>query len=98
MDTQGNRGLAHKIGKTSYCGTKSTPIRVYDHGQCGELTLNLDNLQHIKGSFQNYEINIEELQNGKWAPFQGKDVQLEFVRIDPFVRTTLKNSSIFINC
>ncbi len=24
-------------------------------------------------------------------PFNGTDVQLEFVRIDPFVRTTLKN-------
>ncbi|KAL3077130.1 hypothetical protein niasHS_013119 [Heterodera schachtii] len=40
-----------------------------------------------------YEIDIEELQNGKWVPFQGKDVQLEFVRIDPFVRVTLKNNN-----
>lgn len=40
-----------------------------------------------------YEINIQELQNGQWVPFQGKDVQLEFVRIDPFVRTTLKNKN-----
>uniref|UniRef100_A0A8R1I2G6 Dolichyl-diphosphooligosaccharide--protein glycosyltransferase 48 kDa subunit n=1 Tax=Caenorhabditis japonica TaxID=281687 RepID=A0A8R1I2G6_CAEJA len=38
-----------------------------------------------------YTINIEELKNGKWVPFQGKDVQLEFVRIDPFVRQTMKN-------
>lgn len=28
--------------------------------------------------------------NGKWEPFKADDVQLEFVRIDPFVRTTLK--------
>lgn len=40
-----------------------------------------------------YTIEIEELKDGKWVPFQGKDVQLEFVRIDPFVRTTLKNKS-----
>uniref|UniRef100_A0A183CF94 Dolichyl-diphosphooligosaccharide--protein glycosyltransferase 48 kDa subunit n=1 Tax=Globodera pallida TaxID=36090 RepID=A0A183CF94_GLOPA len=40
-----------------------------------------------------YEINIEELKNGKWIPFQGKDVQMEFVRIDPFVRITLKNNN-----
>jgi oligosaccharyltransferase complex subunit beta len=26
-------------------------------------------------------------------PFNGTDVQLEFVRIDPFVRTTLKNKN-----
>ncbi|KAI6233152.1 Dolichyl-diphosphooligosaccharide--protein glycosyltransferase 48 kDa subunit [Aphelenchoides fujianensis] len=40
-----------------------------------------------------YEIGIEELRDGKWVPFAGRDVQLEFVRIDPFVRTTLKNSN-----
>lgn len=38
-----------------------------------------------------YTIEIETLAgNGKWQPFVANDVQLEFVRIDPFVRTTLK--------
>ena len=37
-----------------------------------------------------YSIEIQELVNGKWAAFKGDDVQMEFVRIDPFVRTTLK--------
>lgn len=37
-----------------------------------------------------YRIEIEELRNGKWQPFEANDVQLEFVRIDPFIRTTLK--------
>ena len=36
-----------------------------------------------------YEIEIEELVNEKWVPFMAKDVQLEFFRIDPFVRTYL---------
>ena len=36
-----------------------------------------------------FAITIEEYINGKWVPFQGKDVQMEFVRLDPFVRTTL---------
>ncbi|XP_059157616.1 dolichyl-diphosphooligosaccharide--protein glycosyltransferase 48 kDa subunit-like [Physella acuta] len=40
-----------------------------------------------------YSIVIEELNNGKWEPFKADDVQLEFVRIDPFVRTTLKPKS-----
>ncbi|CAB3404261.1 unnamed protein product [Caenorhabditis bovis] len=40
-----------------------------------------------------YTIEIEELKNGAWVPFNGKDVQLELVRIDPFVRTTLKNKN-----
>lgn len=38
-----------------------------------------------------YSITIEELINDKWQPFNANDVQLEFVRIDPFVRTTLKH-------
>ena len=39
---------------------------------------------------QEYSIGIEELKGGEWKSFDGKDVQLEFVRIDPFVRTSLK--------
>lgn len=38
-----------------------------------------------------YVIQIEELKNGEWKPYAGTDVQMEFVRIDPFVRTTLKS-------
>lgn len=37
-----------------------------------------------------YQIKIETLENGQWVPFKADDVQLEFVRIDPFVRTTLQ--------
>lgn len=37
-----------------------------------------------------YSVEIEKLDDGKWVPFEADDVQLEFVRIDPFVRTTLK--------
>lgn len=29
------------------------------------------------------------MKDGAWVPFEATDVQLEFVRIDPFVRTTL---------
>jgi oligosaccharyltransferase complex subunit beta len=36
-----------------------------------------------------YTIEIEQLEDGKWKPFKANDVQLEFVRIDPFVRLTL---------
>lgn len=38
-----------------------------------------------------YTISIEELRSGKWQPFSANDIQLEFVRIDPFVRTTLNH-------
>uniref|UniRef100_A0A8W7Q017 Dolichyl-diphosphooligosaccharide--protein glycosyltransferase 48 kDa subunit n=1 Tax=Anopheles coluzzii TaxID=1518534 RepID=A0A8W7Q017_ANOCL len=37
-----------------------------------------------------YTIEIETRgSDGKWKAFEASDVQLEFVRIDPFVRTTL---------
>lgn len=36
-----------------------------------------------------YSIEIQKLEGGKWVSFEADDVQLEFVRIDPFVRTTL---------
>lgn len=41
-------------------------------------------------SSQEYSIVIEQLSSGRWVPFDGDDIQLEFVRIDPFVRTFLK--------
>ncbi|XP_064423920.1 dolichyl-diphosphooligosaccharide--protein glycosyltransferase 48 kDa subunit [Latimeria chalumnae] len=39
-----------------------------------------------------YNIVIEKLSSGNWIPFDGEDIQLEFVRIDPFVRTFLKRN------
>ena len=40
-----------------------------------------------------YEIEVEELLNGKWVPFAGSDIQMEFFRIDPFVRTYLQKKT-----
>lgn len=40
-----------------------------------------------------FNIHFDEFVHGHWLPFNGTDVQLEFVRIDPFVRTTLKNKA-----
>ncbi|KAM7311350.1 dolichyl-diphosphooligosaccharide--protein glycosyltransferase 48 kDa subunit [Ixodes scapularis] len=36
-----------------------------------------------------YSIEVEILKDGQWVPFDADDLQLEFVRIDPFVRTKL---------
>jgi len=38
-----------------------------------------------------YTIVVKELVNGKWVAYDGKDMQMEFVRIDPFVRVTMEN-------
>ena len=44
-----------------------------------------------------FKVQFDEFVHGKWLPFNGTDVQLEFVRIDPFVRTTMKNKGRFPN-
>lgn len=40
-----------------------------------------------------YSIKIELFENGQWKPYIADDVQLEFVRIDPFVRQTMTPDS-----
>lgn len=45
---------------------------------------------------QEYSIVIEMLSEGRWVPFDGDDIQLEFVRIDPFVRTYLKKNGMVL--
>lgn len=40
-----------------------------------------------------YIIEIEMLSKGTWVAYDADDVQLEFVRIDPFVRTRLSRDS-----
>ncbi|XP_014210486.1 dolichyl-diphosphooligosaccharide--protein glycosyltransferase 48 kDa subunit [Copidosoma floridanum] len=38
-----------------------------------------------------YTITAEKLDGDKWIPFVTDDLQLEFVRIDPFIRKTMKH-------
>merc|ERR1712071_264752 len=38
-------------------------------------------------------IQIEKLVKDQWVPFDGQDIRLEFVRIDPFVRILLQPGS-----
>ena len=39
-----------------------------------------------------FEMKMEELVGGKWIPFNGVDVQVDYHRLDPFVRRTMKNN------
>jgi oligosaccharyltransferase complex subunit beta len=40
-----------------------------------------------------YTIVVKELVNGKWVNCDAKDMQMEFVRIDPFIRKTMENKA-----
>ena len=37
-----------------------------------------------------YQMDVQEFKDGRWQPFQASDMQLEFVMLDPYVRTTMK--------
>jgi len=37
-----------------------------------------------------YLVDVEEWDGQKWVPYNGKDIQLEFVMLDPYVRTFLQ--------
>lgn len=40
-----------------------------------------------------FSVVMSELVDGDWVPFTGTDVQMEFVRIDPFVRLGMTNTN-----
>lgn len=46
---------------------------------------------------QKFSIHVEELSNGQWGPYKCDDMQLSFVRIDPFVRQKLKHDNSALN-
>ncbi|CAK9818315.1 Dolichyl-diphosphooligosaccharide--protein glycosyltransferase 48 kDa subunit [Anthophora quadrimaculata] len=37
-----------------------------------------------------YSTDVQKLAGDKWIPYETNDLQLEFVRIDPFIRMTMK--------
>jgi len=87
----GNQALA--VALASWCFQLSGVLRVkgVDHhleGEKGPQTVAYTVTDDVV-----YSIDIEEYSNGKWVPYNGKDVQMEFVRIDPFVRLTLNNQN-----
>ncbi|KAK9811519.1 hypothetical protein WJX72_005178 [[Myrmecia] bisecta] len=45
----------------------------------------------IKDQLQ-FSLDIQELTLGGWRPYRADDVQLEFVMLDPYIRTTLEHN------
>merc|ERR1719334_887982 len=85
-------GNAEVVSATTKWALKEAGvIRVVEvkHNKAGEKTTPHE--YTIKDELE-YSIGVEELVGGTWKPFQAQDMQLEFVRIDPFVRTTLQPS------
>jgi len=88
--TSGNGAVVTAV--TRWALREAGVLRVVDvtHNKVGESSPPSE--YTIKDDIE-YHITVEELKDGKWRAFQSNDVQLEFVRIDPFVRTTLEPSA-----
>ena len=84
----GNKDLA--IAVSDWCFKQSGVLRVESITHHREGELETPNFYTIKEQAV-YTIVVKELVNGKWVAFDGTDMQMEFVRIDPFVRVTMVN-------
>lgn len=87
-EKSGNHEVATSIGKWVFGEVGRLRVISVNHHKAGETET--PQSYTIKDDVV-YTIVIEELNAGKWQPFVANDIQLEFVRIDPFVRTKLKN-------
>jgi oligosaccharyltransferase complex subunit beta len=86
FDKSGNEELSTSLAQWAFKEKGVLRVTSVKHHRLGET--NPPAAYTIKENLV-YAINIEEMVSGKWQPFQGVDVQFEFVRLDPFVRSTL---------
>uniref|UniRef100_A0A1I8HV75 Dolichyl-diphosphooligosaccharide--protein glycosyltransferase 48 kDa subunit n=1 Tax=Macrostomum lignano TaxID=282301 RepID=A0A1I8HV75_9PLAT len=86
----GNRDLALSLSQWVFKQRGVLRFRDVKHSLAGESAP--PEFYTVKDLVQySITIDIYKPETGRWEPFQGSDVQLEFVRIDPFVRTNLRS-------
>jgi len=86
----GNAALADSL--TSWCFQQAGVIRI-DSVSHRRLPENDSPKFYTISEPCEFEIVMSELVGGEWVPFLGQDVQMEFVRIDPFERKTMINNN-----
>jgi len=97
-----NIGTLSKGVKSGLAGNSqvASDLVAWCFKQSGVIRIDLVEHKHVKSdsSFPSfytvnedceYSVKISELANGAWIPFKADDVQMEFVRIDPFIRKTM---------
>jgi len=90
FETSGNQALATALSKWVFKEEGVLRFSQVDHRhQSSKATDPTPDYYTIMDDIE-YSIKVEVLKEGKWIPFEASDIQLEFVRIDPFVRTTMK--------
>lgn len=91
FEESGNRELVRSLSKWVFKEVGVLRVGGVSHHLQGQRE-DLNPVAYTVEDSVRYDIKIEELVGGKWVPFKGADVQLEFVRIDPYVCLNLKQS------
>lgn len=87
MDKSGNEEVAIAISQWVFKEHGQLRVKSVKHHRAGEKT---PPPAYTIMEDVVYTIEVDILEEGVWKPFTASDIQLEFVRIDPFVRTTLQ--------
>ena len=86
--SSGNKALAANLARWTFKRSGVLRVKSVNHHLAGENSPPAE-LTYTVMEDVVYEIDIEERTDQGWKPYVAKDVQLAFVRIDPFVRLTL---------
>ncbi|KAL1245231.1 Dolichyl-diphosphooligosaccharide--protein glycosyltransferasesubunit [Trichinella spiralis] len=86
----GNRDFVKAISEWVFKRKGVLRVKSIRHHRSGEL---LPPPDYTIMDGVEYEIEVEELKNGLWVPYTVNDMQMEFVRIDPFIRMTMKSKA-----
>lgn len=89
-DKSGNAAVAISITQWAFKDHGQLRVRSIKHHIEGEI--NPPNAYTIMEKVV-YTIEVDMFDEVEWIPFVADDIQLEFVRIDPFIRTTLKHKA-----
>ncbi|CAL1605336.1 unnamed protein product [Knipowitschia caucasica] len=89
FEENGNMDLAEALSRWVFKDAGVLRVGAVTHHPVGETS---PPAAYTITDLVEYSIVIEMLVEGRWVPFDGDDIQLEFVRIDPFVRTYLRKN------
>jgi len=86
----GNQDLAASLVAWCFKQTGVIKIDSLDHKRPGEV--GTPNYYTIREDCE-FSLVVSELVDGQWVPFNADDLQMEFIRIDPFVRQKMVSSN-----
>jgi len=90
FDKSGNEEFTSSLVDWTFQERGFLRVKSVSHHRVGEPEAS--SVYTVKEEVQ-YTIEIEEYKAKKWVPFVADDVQVEFIMLDPYVRSTLKGEN-----